>query len=168
MILERVFSWIDRSPAWLQPAAWGAALLAAVVAVRELFLIPLMFSRPQLIVSAIAAIVMASAAGACGGLAYSLLGRRLLTIRWVGRYLTGIVCVAAYLLPLVLVLPLVLPSTRPGDVEAFNLHDPVARNIWLGCTLFFGILIGQMWFEAPSRHRPVRDPSAARRRSNER
>lgn len=168
MLFERVFSWIDRTPAWLQPAALGAALLAALVTVRALFLIPLMFSRPRLLVSATGAIIMASAAGACGGIAYSLIGRRLLAIRWVGRYLTGIVCVAAYLLPLLLVLPLILPSERPGDLNAFNLHDPIARNVWLGCTLFFGIFIGHLWFEAPSDHRPAHDRRFDSRRPNDR
>jgi hypothetical protein len=169
MIVARVISWIERLPAWLQPAAWGAAILASIVTMRALFAVPFMFSQPQLMVGAIAAIGVASAAGACGGFAYSLLGRRLLTLPWVGRYLAGVVCVAAYLLPLLLVLPKMLPSARPTDLGAFNLHDPVARNIWLGCTLFFGIVIGQTWFEAPPpRHHPVHKRGAEPRRSNDR
>ena len=168
MKVKRMLSWIDQAPPWLQPAAVGAVVLAAIVTVRALFLIPSMFSHPWLIVSTIGVIGIASAAGACGGLAYSLVGRRVLTLPWVGRYLAGIVCVAAYLLPLLLVLPKVFSNAQPSDLEAFNLHDPVARNVWLGCTLFFGIFIGQMWFEAPPRHDVVPERSAAPRRSNDR
>jgi len=168
MSFERLFDWIDRTPAWVQPAAIGASVLALMVAVRALFLIPVMFKRPQLLFGAIEAILAASAAGACGGFAYSLLGRHLLQVRWVGRYLTGIICVGAYLLPLVLVLPLVFPDMPPSDRGAFNLHDPVARYIWIGCTLFFGLVVGHTWFEATPRPRHARDDSSVRHRSNER
>jgi hypothetical protein len=69
----------------------------------------------------------------------------------VGRYLAGIVCVGAYLVPLILIVPRVLPGLSPVDRGAFDLHDPVARIVWLGCTVFFGLFVGQIFFEAPAR-----------------
>jgi hypothetical protein len=124
MIIERLFGWIDRTPGWLQPAAIGASIFAVIAAARGLILIPFMFGQPRLLASALEAIAISAAGGASGGLAYTILGRRLLAVRWVGRYLAGIVCAAAYLLSLIVVIPFVFPDLPPRDRGAFDLHDP--------------------------------------------
>ena len=146
-MLRVLFARLDRLPAWLQPAIIGALLLFGIVAVRVLFQIPNLLAHPEIAVAGLYAALLAAAAGTFGGFAYSLLGRRLLTVPRVGRYLTGIVCVAAYLLPLIFLLPRILPDLSATDRQAFDLHDPVSRWVWLIGTLFFGIVVGQTWFD---------------------
>jgi hypothetical protein len=152
-MLQRFFARIDGLPAWLQPAVIGALLLFAMVGVRVLFQITLLFAHPELVVAGMYAALLAAGAGACGGFAYSLIGRRLLAVPRVGRYLTGIVCVAAYLFPLILLLPRIQPDLSATDRQALDLHDPIARWVWLFCTLLFGFVVGRTWFDDPRKSR---------------
>src|SRR5512138_3711526 len=97
--------------------------------------------HPAYAVAGLFAALVASTGGAFGGLAYSLIGRPLLKVPWVGRYPTGIVCVVGYAFPLLLLLPRILPDLSADDRQMFDLDDPAVRWIWLFCTLFFGLVI---------------------------
>jgi drug/metabolite transporter (DMT)-like permease len=118
-----------------------------------LFQIPVFFVHPELAAGGLYAAILAAGAGACGGFAYSLIGRRLLTVPRIGRYLTGIVCVAAYLFPLVFLLPRILPDLSATDRQAFDLHNPISRWVLVFCILFFGIVVGRTWFEDSTKSR---------------
>jgi len=127
--------------------------LFGTVAVRVLFQIPILVAHPELVLGGVYAALLAAGAGAFGGFAYTLIGRRLLAVPRVGRYLTGIVCVAAYLVPLILLLPRILPDLSTTDRQAFDLHDPISRWVWLICTVFFGVVVGRTWFDDSTKSR---------------
>ena len=97
----RAFDAFDRIPSWAQPAVVGSAILGAIVSIRPVFAIPaILAGKLQPASQALVILGSAMGAGVAGGFAYSLIGRRLLHIPAVGRYLTGMVCIAAYLTPL--------------------------------------------------------------------
>jgi hypothetical protein len=97
-MVGRFNEWVQKRPPWLRPVANGAAVLGVLTLFRAILILPAAARRPVLLVQALGAVLLAAAAGAVGGLAYSLLGRPLRRVRGVGPYLAGIVTVAAYLL----------------------------------------------------------------------
>jgi hypothetical protein len=160
-MLQRLINWIVGLPRWARPAVVGATGLAFIVAFRMVLLLPAMLVQPHLLLSALGVLVLAVAAGALGGLAYTVLGRRLLFVPWVGRYVAGILCVAAYLLPVLLIIPRLLPLS-PSNRGAFDLHDRAAQVVWLTCTLFFGVVVGRTFFDPVSRGAPGRRHASRR------
>jgi hypothetical protein len=136
---------IARLPRWLQPPATGAIAGAAMMLVISLTRLPEIIREPRQGLWALIALAVVSAAGACGGLMYSLVGRPLRRIPRVGRYLAGIACVAGYLFPLALLFSHFADS---GD-DTFNLSDPVSLVVLLFCTVFFGLVMGHTWFRRP-------------------
>ena len=145
-VLEKWAARFDALPKWLQPAALGALILAGIVGIRLVFVLPVvLFTEPSGIPRLFIALIAASAAGAAGGLAYSLVGQPMLRIPVIGRGLTGIVCVAAYLLPLLYF------STLIFGQETVPLTTPLGPQVATVCILGFGLFIGYSWFDAPRR-----------------
>lgn len=140
--LLRLFAWVERVPPIARPAAVGAALLAALVLVRVVFALPRLVDAPRELVSAGLALVGAAGAGAIGGFAYSLTRPTLKRLGRAGDYLTGIVCVFAYVSSLAFVAP-------------FVFGEPIVEGragwvIMAITSIIFGLIIGHTWFRAES------------------
>ncbi|MDQ2932441.1 MAG: hypothetical protein M3Y05_16695 [Gemmatimonadota bacterium] len=134
---------ITALPAWLQPPAVGAVILFAIVAFRVLLVLPgIILHGGRGLGASLAVLAVATGAGAAGGLAYSFIGRPLWRIPVVGRYLAGMVCVAAYLTPLLL-----LFGNEAGKEKVFDFHVTSVIVLWLSMVALFGIVIGQSWFK---------------------
>ena len=134
----RVFAWVAGLPTWARPAVGGAMIVGAMVVARAVFMAPQLFAEPGGLLQLLGIIVAAGVAGACGGAAYSLAFPVLGKLGRTGDYLTGIVCVTAYMLGIGLIAQLVLGETLLGDDVAM-----VAMAIG---TVVFGVGIGHMWF----------------------
>lgn len=142
-----VFAIFGRLPESLRPAAIGAAALAAIVSLRAVFAIPAIITKPALAFPLLLAVLAAAAAGASGGFAFTLVRPTLRKLGRPGDYLTGIVCVGAYMTSLMLVAPL-----------AFGAPLVEGRAGWMivGITsIFFGLVIGHSSFG------PATTPSSA-------
>ena len=138
----RVFAWIERIPSWARPAALGAAILGAVVSVRVIFALPVLFSAPAKFGEALLAVLAAAGAGAVGGFAYTLTRPILRRLGTLGDYLTGIVCVFAYMGALVVVAPVAF-----GEPV---IEDQTSLIVFVVVSAFFGLVVGHTWFRGQS------------------
>lgn len=134
----RVVGLLERVPSWGRPAVVGAAILGAIVGLRVLFALPTVASQPRKLVEALTALVAAMGAGAAGGLAYSLTRPMLRRLGRPGDYLTGVVCVFAYMGAIALVAPIAF-----GERVIKNRADLVVFGI---VSAFFGLVVGHSWF----------------------
>ena len=139
---SRVFNWIERVPSWARPAAIGAAALGLLVSVRIVFALPLLLSAPLRFAEALLAVVAAAGAGAAGGFAYTLTRPTLRRLGVPGDYLTGIVCVFAYVGALVLVAPVAFGERIIDDRTGLVTFAIVST--------FFGLVMGHTWFRGQS------------------
>lgn len=135
-----VFALFERLPAGLRPAAIGAAALAAIVSLRLVFAVPAIIRSQVSVVEPLLAILAAAAAGASGGLAFTLVRPTLRKLGRVGDYLTGIVCVGSYLAALILVSPWAFGKQM--------LDGPAGWYAFGATTLLFGLVVGHTWFES--------------------
>lgn len=138
----RLFTWVERVPSWARPAAVGAAILGAVVSLRVVLAVPLLLSAPGKFGEALLAVAAAAGAGAVGGFAYSLSRPALRRLGRLGDYLTGIVCVFAYMGALAAVAPLAFGERVIEDQPSL-----IAFAI---ASVFFGLVIGHTWFRGQS------------------
>ena len=128
---------IDGLPEWARPAAYGAIALALLTSVRVLFLIPSMLRSPaSTLAAALGTVLLAAAAGAAGGLAYSLTRPWPARLGWIGGYLSGIVCVAAYLGAFGVIALFTFGIPERGDLV-------VMLVIGVFCSVLFGTLLGK-------------------------
>jgi hypothetical protein len=137
-VWSRVFARVERVPAWARPALLGALLLGAFVSLRIVFALPMLFRTPGRLGGLLVAVAAAAAAGAAGGFAYSLTRPTLRKLGLVGAYLTGIVCVFAYMGALLIAAPVAFGEPLVeggGDLGAFAV-----------ISLFFGLVMGHSWF----------------------
>lgn len=133
-----VFALFERLPSSLRPAALGASALAAIVSFRVLFAVPAIIAKPALTGELLLAVLAAAAAGASGGLAFTAVRPAFKRLGRPGDYLTGIVCVGAYLTSIMLVAPIAFgKSLMTGPAAWFSLAFT---------TLLFGLIIGHSWF----------------------
>ncbi len=77
MLLRWIAVGIARLPAWLQPATAGALAAGAATLFIVITSLPSLLREPQPALKALAVLALASGAGACGGLVYTIVGRRL-------------------------------------------------------------------------------------------
>jgi hypothetical protein len=138
--LLRLFEWVERVPAIARPAAVGAALLATLVLLRVIFSLPRLVKAPGELAGAALALVAAAAAGAVGGFAYSLTRPTLKRLGRPGDYLTGIVCVFAYMGSLALAAPFAFGEAIVEDRAGWVIMAIVS--------VFFGLVIGHTWFRS--------------------
>lgn len=134
----RIFGLIAAIPSWARPAAIGAIALGAITMLRILAALPLLLSNPAKVGEALVAVLAAACAGAAGGAIYSLARPVLRKLGRVGDYLTGIVCVFAYMGALALVAPYAFGErlvNGRGDLAMFAI-----------LSAFFGLFIGHSWF----------------------
>jgi hypothetical protein len=135
-MIAQLFRLGELLPKWLRPAAFGAAALFTVVSFRMLFRIPWLVQHRaewgwgQLLLTLLAA----SGAGAAGGFAYTFMGAPIRRVPSVGPYLSGIVCVGAYMGALLVVWPFIA-----GEPLVKDQADVV---IYLILTVVFGVAFG--------------------------
>ena len=148
-LLGAVHARVESLPAWLRPAAWGALVLAALVSLRVLLLLPMAASRPALLLTALGAVLAASAAGAIGGLAYGLLGRPLRRVPVAGPYLAGTVAVLGYMLAILALISVLEDDRRAPSFSA----DTIVFVLVLAIVL--GSILGHQLFRAPDSEPPT-------------
>ena len=147
--LDRLGAWIDGLPPAIRPAVYGALLIVLFMMMRGAwFVVPIALvyvfvtsAHPWRDVGTGAGIVaLAMLGGALSGLAYGLVGRHLKQAFPGGRYLTGILTVAPYMVLLAFII-------RLGDGEP--LWRPLATKDFIisgFMTLLFGAVLGHTWF----------------------
>jgi hypothetical protein len=138
-MLEWVMRQISRAPSWLQPPIAGALLLLALVGGRMLFAIPQLRADPEQIPHFALGLLAATAAGAVGGLGYSLLGVRLRQQRPWGPCLAGIATMGGYLGTLWVAAPYI------EDDPMF--HGWVAFAVIVAVSIFGGMWFGRVAFK---------------------
>ncbi len=143
---DRVAEWISARPEWLRPPLIGATMLFTVVGLKMLLALPVLAyfiwrDGPRTAVILVVVLVAVAAAGACGGLAYSLIGVHLRRLGRPGAYAAGIACVAGYMLPLLLAMPYM--DTRP---DSFSLRDRFGQFSALCAVVVFGLVFGHTAF----------------------
>jgi len=138
----RVFALVDRIPSWARPPVFGAAVLALMTSVRVLFMLPRLYASPGKMGEALIAVVAAAGAGALGGLAYSLTRPSFKRLGRPGDYLTGIVCVLAYMGAIVAVAPIAF-----GKPMVEGRSDVM---VFVAVSVLFGLVIGHTWFKSES------------------
>lgn len=153
--------WIASLPQFWQPVANGAGLIVFLIIERVAFggWVVLLFAFGAAVVHGtlsasltvanaadfVAGFGIAIAGGACGGLAYSLLGKYLKSAPWIGPELAGTICVLPYLVAVMSIVQLTDPQplTRSFlDWEAGSL---------LLLSGFFGSIIGYKFWRKPNR-----------------
>ena len=136
----RVFEWVERVPSIARPAAVGAVLLAVLVLLRVVFSLPRLINAPSELAAAGLALIAAAAAGAIGGFAYSLTRPAFKRLGRPGDYLTGIVCVFAYVGSIALVAPFAFGERIVEDRAGWVIMAIVS--------VVFGLFIGHSWFRS--------------------
>jgi len=134
-----VAAFVQRTPGALRPSLYGAAILFAIVAFRMLFAVPLLIRHPAEILNAVLLLIVVTAAGAVGGLGYTLVGRPLRPIPIVGPYLAGMASVGGYMAALAVAIPLIDP-THP------LISDRSDVIVFAAVTAFFGLIFGHWAF----------------------
>jgi hypothetical protein len=143
-------AFVERQPEWLRPPLFGATFLFVIVGVRMVIGLPVIAfflyrDGFGLVGQVVLVLLLVTIAGGTSGLMYSIARPILKPLGRPGGYLMGILCVAGYLLPLLLFLPAVLP---PDDKRTFDLHDPIAQVVWLSMSILFGVILGHSAFAA--------------------
>jgi drug/metabolite transporter (DMT)-like permease len=116
----------------------GAVLLAVLVLLRVVFSLPRLINAPSELAAAGLALIAAAAAGAIGGFAYSLTRPAFKRLGRPGDYLTGIVCVFAYVGSIALVAPFAFGERIVEDRAGWVLMAIVS--------VVLGLFIGHSWF----------------------
>jgi hypothetical protein len=93
-----------------------------------------------------AAMLVAATAAAAGGLAFSLIRPGLEPLGGVGDVLTGMVCVAAYMLAISAAAPTAFGAPAVGGIV-----EAVGAAVL--CSLLFGPVVGLTWFYAARKRR---------------
>jgi transcriptional regulator with XRE-family HTH domain len=153
-IYMRVAGRIGLLPEWARPAAGGAIILFAFVAARDIFALPFLILRGAPVGQWLPMVLVPFAAalgGAAGGFGYSFLGKPLRPIRVVGRYIAGVVTVTAYMIALGVLFWLIGAPIVTSESDAV---------IFVGVTIFFGLVVGKSWFK-PDDDLRARGPGAS-------
>jgi hypothetical protein len=146
--LDRVTARVDALPAFWQPPAIGAGFVLAYMAAKATYLAPVLLigmgvalvrEGPRALVAVPLVVAIAAFAGACGGLAYSLVGRALQRIPKVGPYLTGWVVIGSYL---AVVMELLTRFRLVRPRYQIDWSSPASVAPWLFCVLVLGVALG--------------------------
>jgi hypothetical protein len=135
---------IQRLPAMLRPAAWGAVMIGGMTLVRAGFYFLFHPARPLQAIGAVcAAIGVGAYGGAVGGVAYGVTRPRTLRFGRLGDYLTGIACAFAYLFAFA------IPINLFTDDDMFR--GTTSWLIFVVLALVFGAILGHSMFKSEGR-----------------
>jgi len=96
----RITDWVDSLPEFWQPVANGALFIMLLMGVRVLALIPIVaaiiilhghFTGRLSDLRALALLPIAIVAGGLSGLSYSIIGRRIAKVKWLGSFAAGFI-----------------------------------------------------------------------------
>ncbi len=131
---------IEALPSMLRPAAWGAVLIGGMTMVRAVFFLVANPARPlQALWPVLAAVGIGAYGGAVGGVAYGVARPRTLRFGRLGDYLTGVICVFAYLFAFA------IPLNLFTDDDTFR--GTTSWIIFSVLALVFGIVLGHSVFK---------------------
>jgi hypothetical protein len=135
---------IERWPAPLRPAAWGAIGVGLLTAARALLSVAFQPAARSLTTlwMVLGAIAVGAYGGAVGGIVYHLVRGPFRRFGRTGDYLTGIAIMYGYMLSILV--PLSLWS------DEAMLRTPLGWGIMLALSTFFGVVIGHSWFREPA------------------
>jgi hypothetical protein len=135
---------IQRLPAMLRPAVWGAVMIGGMTLVRAGFYFLFHPARPLQAIGAVcAAIGVGAYGGAVGGVAYGVTRPRTLRFGRLGDYLTGIACAFAYLFAFA------IPINLFTDDDMFR--GTTSWLIFVVLALVFGAILGHSMFKSEGR-----------------
>ena len=139
-ILFAIVEQVQRLPKWARPAAVGALLIGGVTVLRAVFLVTLQGVplSASLLMTILVAMAIGAYGGAVGGLAYGFVRDKCRKFGRIGDYLTGIVCMYAYLIAFV------IPLSLFTEEEMFRTTSGWVIMAIVGTV--FGLLIGHTWF----------------------
>lgn len=161
----RTLDWVDSLPEFWQPVANGALLIFTFIGSRIVWAIPI-FAAVALYhhstfrlgdLRDFALLPLAVVGGALSGLSYSLIGRRISTLRRIGPYAAGFVAGLPYAAALILALRWVdkrplLPSFDDGE-----------WFIMLLCGGIGALIVGRALTDADAKDAQISGPREARR-----
>lgn len=141
-VLGQVSDGVHRLPAWARPAAFGALLVGALTLLRAIVIVVVRQApiTSDLLLTVLAAIGLGAYGGLVGGVAYSMVREPTRRLGRAGDYVTGIVCVYAYLAAFG------IPATFFTDEEMF--HSAIGWTILLIVGALFGVIVGHSWFRS--------------------
>jgi hypothetical protein len=125
---------VHARPAWLQPAIWGALVLAGLTSLRVLMALGDATRDPRVLLVALGAMVLAALGGAVGGIVYEIVGKPMSRVPVIGPYLAGTVVVASYLIA-------AMWLARLAGTDG-SLGVSLASN--MGATLLISVLFGSI------------------------
>jgi hypothetical protein len=144
-LLQRFREFADDQPHLARSAFYGAGTAFAATAFRVLVLAPVY--GPRSFLPALAAMVLATTAGALGGVFYGLL-RPLGNVGTIGRWLRWTLGIALYLLALLGIL-------APFDDQSRSiLEDPLGIAIGAALCIVYGGLATWLWPLIPESNEP--------------
>ena len=139
-LLAAFLEWAQTLPAWLRPAAYGAALVGGATLLRAVLMLLLRAAEPGVLAQhALLATVVGGAIGAVGGIMWALVHRPLRPLGKAAPYVTGMVICAVCGLAVLAVntllaadeLSLVAPSSGTALAFLVVLGGPLLGHIVL-------------------------------------
>ena len=148
-LAQALANWIDRLPDTIRPAAYGALFVVLMMLMKGAWLVApiaiiyVSFTSPHPLADiafGARVVLLVMFGGAASGLAYGLVGRHLRAAFPGGRYATGIVTIAPYMLVLVYIIRFVdhKPFWAPLSGEDIGIASFMS--------LLFGTVMGHTWF----------------------
>jgi DNA-binding XRE family transcriptional regulator len=135
-----VTGWIGARPAWVQPAIWGALVLAALTSMRVLMALGDATHDPRVLLVALEAMGLAALGGAVGGIVYEIVGKPVSRVPVVGPYLAGTVVVASYLIAAMWL------ARLAGAEGSFGVSLASNMGVTLLISVLFGSILGHRLF----------------------
>lgn len=131
---------VGRLPQWARPAAVGGLLIGGWTLVRAIILVAVRRApvTPKLLLTVLAALGLGIYGGLVGGIAYALIRPPSRRLGRAGDYVTGIVCVYAYLAAFG------IPAALFTSEEMFRSTTGWVILLIVGAV--FGVVVGHSWF----------------------
>lgn len=123
----------ERLPGWARPAAWGAAVIGAIVLLRVLLTLLSVGPSWRLLGMGVLGIALGAYLGAVGGITYHFVQPRAQRLGGAAPYVTAIACTLAYMLAFM------VPSAVMGESVASSPGDWIAAGV---IAVFFGLVLG--------------------------
>jgi len=140
LIVAKTGRVILRVPGPLRPAAVGAAIIGGIVMARLALVLPVLFAgtreAPSILLESGVAFLAAMAAGASGGLVFSLVRPVTKRLGWFGDYSTGVLVVGAYMASLAWLGPYAFGA------DFINLANRTDVALFGALTVLFGLAMG--------------------------
>lgn len=129
---------VEKVPKWARPAVYGGVIVGVITLLRVVLVGLGQGFSIDLLGMALAGIGIGMYLGAVGGVAYSLVRKPFRALGRAGDYLTGIICMLAYLLAFAIPAAVLMQDPMFSDVTGWAILSFVA--------VLFGLIMGHTWF----------------------